>query len=172
MNRETLDTILADHKTWLEQKGQGQRAEAEAAKEEAFPASAHYDGQLAADFRPAPSRWETIKQRVGALFSREETPAPEPEPATPSAPSPAPQAGRDSAVGQHLAPAQPTPTREDAQAARAQIQAHPEETRAAIAQIADPVDRAKAGRLLAIVEQDAAARQRTSERAAAAQLDR
>ena len=96
----------------------------------------------------------------------------EPEPATPAAPSPAPQAGRDPAEGQPLAPAQPTPTREAAQAARAQILAHPEETRAAIAQMVDPADRARAERLLAIVEHDAAARQRTPERAAAAQLDR
>ncbi len=121
---------------------------------------------------PEPTRWERIKQRVGAWFSREDTPAPNLDWAPAAAPSPESHADRDPAVGQHRAPAKRTPTREDAQAACAQILAQPEETRAAIAQMADPAERAKAAQLLAIVEQDAAARQRTPERAAAAERDR
>ena len=113
--------------------------------------------------------WERIKQRVGAWFSREDADAPDPPPAPER---PEAQTARDPAAGPHLAPAEPTPTREDAQAACAQILTHPEETRAAIAQMADPAERAKAERLLAAVEQDAAARQRTPERAATAERDR
>lgn len=275
-----------------------QRAEAEAAKED-FPASAHYDGQLAADFRPAPSRWETIKQRVGAIFSRGETPAPEqepatpsardervgkqvllfptktmaedaasvlpqsyeyevqptrmgnqelyaglisprtpaserragaeqperlvevsvfgskdqaeshgralassheyevqrtmmgkqelyavltsprargasqePEPATPSAPSPAPQAGRDPAVGQQLGPATRPLTYEEGRAAYHEVLERQDEIKATIAGMAAPAEREKAERLLATVQQDAAARQRSPDRGTSAELDR
>ncbi len=279
-----------------------QRAEAEAAAERAYPASAHYDGQLAADFRPAPSRWETIKATAGEWLGRmterfsrsqetesETSPPPErasdervgkqvllfptqalakdagrmlPEsyeyevqpargdgeelyavlvsrrgagaerspgtdqsarpvqvsvfaseeqaesygralassheyevqhtmmgnrslhavlasPRTFAAshereaaapPPPAAQASRDPAEGQHLAAAGQTPTYEEGRAAYHEVLERQNEIKATIAGMEDPAEREKAERLLATVQQDAAARQRSPERTA--ELDR
>ncbi len=86
------------------------------------------------------------------------------------APSPATQAGRDPAVGQHLEPAARPLTHEEGRAAYNEVIERQEEIKTTIAGMADPAERAKAERLLATVQQDAAARQRSPERGA--ELDR
>ena len=136
-------------------------------KEAYYDFSPHLLGQRNAESSPAPSRWETVKERVGAWFSREEAVA-----VPPPAERPEAQAGRDPAGGQHLAAADRAPTSEEGRAACDQILERPEEVQAAIANIPDPADRAKAERLLATVQREETARQRTPERAATAELDR
>ena len=127
---------------------------------------------MEADSRPPPSRWETITQRVGALFSRGETPAPAQEPPAPAAPAPAPQAGGDPAEGREPGPAERPLTAAEGQAAWREVLARQDEIKATIAEMADPAEREKAVRLLAMVQQDAAARQRAPDRGTAAELDR
>ena len=86
------------------------------------------------------------------------------------APSPATQAGRDPAAGQRLGPAARPLTYEEGRVAYNEVLERQDEIKATIAGMADPAEREKAERLFATVQQDAAARQRSPERAA--ELDR
>ena len=108
-----------------------------------------------------PSRWEAVKQRVGGWLSRTQAPAPVPDPPpaldapenTPPRIETVDEAYRRRAEQEHAA-----------RKTRARILERPEEVEAAIAQIADPADRAKAERLLETVRREEATRQRARER--------
>lgn len=125
-----------------------------------------------------PSRWETVKERVGAWLSGDQAPAAVPTPpAAQGGPAPsltdsdqaaaenAPQervsvaqAGRASAEG----PPRPL-TSEEGRAAYNEVLERQEEIKATIAEIADPAERAKAERALAQVQQAAAARRESEQ---------
>ena len=131
---------------------------------------------------PQPTAWETVKERVGAWFSRDQAaeavPVPPADAAAeggraPASPAPAPaeaenaaaervsvaEVGCESAVGSSR-----TLTSEEGRAAYREVLERQEEIKATIAEIADPAERAKAERALAQVQQDAAARQESEQR--------
>lgn len=145
--------------------------------------------------QPAVEVWEAAKQRIGAWLSREQVPEAEPDPPAaqrapsaaqdgPAPSSPAPstagaentperslsvaETGREPAGGQ--SPATRPLTYEEGRAAYHEVLERRDEIKATIAGMADPAEREKAERLLATVQQDATARQRSPERTA--ELDR
>jgi len=131
--------------------------------------------------RPLPARrWETVKARVGAWFSREPAPEARPTPeAAPDAPSPAQDGPRPSSpvpdqAGAENAPERPVSVAEEyRQRGRAEYEArkraayvleHYEEVAAQVAAIEDPAQRAEAERHLETIRQEEADRQRRQER--------
>ncbi|MCY3942770.1 MAG: MobA/MobL family protein, partial [Gemmatimonadetes bacterium] len=173
-------TVLAMEARGIEtERGAEARAIAQqnaelAAEARRLEAAAEAVPQEPAALAPSPSRWETVKERVGAWFSREQTPEAVPTPpAAQDAPSAAQDGPRpsspapDPAVAENAAPEplsvdeayrRETERAHEARQLAAEVVENYEAVAAQVAAIKDPERRAEAERLLETVRREETAR--------------